>query len=440
MIKNKPLTYTNLVMKKSRIFLGILALLVMPFVFISCEDETVEVIVPSIQVGQTDFNVDFPAGQVDVDVTSNVIFYASVDKSSESWLSYKFSGNCTELALIYAENDTTTSRTGSVSIAKGDTTIVLTVIQAGNPNANAGKLQKIDLTYAVATQGGFTVLQAAATESAKIPIGSIVVVETKEDVGTVSFLNPATYSEYAGGAPQNKKFMFVWTHEMLNTTNGKGLMGILRNGMEVTSLYCLFARTELEFTVGTQGGFTILQVAAAISDKIPVGARIILECAEDVGTVSFLNPSTYAEYAGGAPVNKRFTFAKTSEIANITNGKGLMAILRGGIQVNKMYFIYTKIDLEFTAATQGGFNILQATAEQSAKIPQGATVVFECPSNSGTISLLNPATYAEYAGGAPVNGAFTVVWTKDMQTVTTGKGIMGIMRSGFETTAMYCHN
>jgi hypothetical protein len=428
-------------MKKLLSIYSILFVLASILLFSSCKDEeTIEPIVPAINPSQSTFNVDYKEGTTVVNFDSNVIFYATVNDSCKKWLSYKFTNNCKSLTLIYPENDTIVSRVGKIAISKGDTKLNLKITQAGNPNAGSGKLKKIDLANSIANSGGYTILSVTATESAKIPIGATVVLPCAADAGTISFINSSTYAEYAGGAPVGGAFSFVWTQAMATQTAGKGLMAMLRGGVTVTGMYCLYLKFAAPYTIATQGSYTILNSTATEVAKIPVGAVITLDCASDVGTVSFINSSTYAEYAGGAPVGGKVTFVWTKAMADQTAGKGIMAMLRGGISVTNMSYVYVKGDIVNSVATNGGYTILNVSAVESAKIPVGATVVFETAGDAGTISLINSSTYAEYAGGAPANGVFSFVWTKDMVTTTAGKGIMGILRGGFTINKMYYHN
>lgn len=426
-------------MKKLYVLYNILFVLAVTLIFSSCEkDETVEPIVPSINPSQSSFNVDYKEGTSVVNFDSNVIFYATINDSCKKWLSYKFTNNCKSLTLIYPQNDTIVSRVGKIDITKGDTKLTLKITQAGNPNAGSGKLKRINLQYTINT-GAYTTLSVSATESAKIPIGATVVLPCAADAGTISLINSTTYAEYAGGTPVGGAFSFVWTKEMATITAGKGITGILRGGVSVTGIYCQYISYALPYSIATQGGYTILSCAAADAAKIPLGAVITLDCAADAGTASFINSATYAEYAGGAPVGGKISFVWTKEIATITSGKGIMAILRNGISVTNMSYVYVKGDIVYSVTT-GGYTILNAAATESAKIPVGATVVVETASDAGTISLINSSTYAEYAGGAPVSGVFSFIWTKDMVTTTAGKGIMGILRGGFTVNKMYYHN
>lgn len=426
---------------KNKIFIAnLLIVLGLSLLNVSCDDDMDEILIPEIDVPTSNIKVGYDTGDTIVDFSSNVILYATVDPVDKSWLSYYFEDNCKTLIVKYLENDTTIERTGQITLSKSGIEELLTITQEGNPNVNIGGLQKVDLNFDIDNSGDYTILRASAEDAAKIPIGATVVLECPNDDGTVSFLNPATYAEYAGGSPVNEEFKFVWTQEMAGITASSGIMGILRDGFDVTSMYCLFEKTNVDYTVDNSGSYTILRIDAELSDVIPIGATVVVECPGNTGTVSFLNPADYAEYAGGAPVNGKFSFKWTPEIAAITSSTGMMGILRDGFDVSSFYTIHVQTDLAFTVDNSGDYTILRVSAEGAAKISLGASVVLECPGDAGTISFLNPADYAEYAGGAPTNGVFSFVWTKDMVEITRTAGMMAILRDGFDVTAMYCHN
>jgi len=427
-------------MKNSKIIFSIFTLLITLFLISSCEkDDITEVVTPEINPGQTVFSVDYTAGEVSIDLNANSIFFATVAKVDEDWLSYKFDNGCTTLIVSFLENDTTVERTGQITMSKGDVTELLSFTQAGNPNANNGKSQKLDLEYAVNSGGGYTIFSVTEQECDKIPIGATVVIECG-DAGTISLLD-ASYSEYVGGGPVNGIFSFVWTQKIANITAAGGITtGILRDGFEINAVYAIYTKSNLEYSINTQGGYTILSVPAEECAKIPIGANVIFECPNDVGTVSLLDAS-YSEFAGGSPVNGKFSFGWTSSIAEITGSAGITTgILRDGFDISNMYFTSVITDLEYAINTGGGYTIFSVSVEECAKIPIGATVVLECPSDAGTISLLD-ASYSEFAGGSPINGEFSFVWTKEIASITATSGITtGILRDGFDVSAMYCHN
>ena len=417
-----------------------MAMLILLALVTSCEKEPeIEVIIPLIEVTQDVYDVDYKAGEIPIDFTSNVIFYANVDEAGKGWLSYKFTDSCQTLKIIYLESDTTIARTGTVVLSKGDAEVSITVNQAGNPNAGSG-LRRVDIEYAVNTGGGYTVLQVAAAEAAKIPVGSTVVLECAADAGSINLMNSATYATYfSGGPPVAGKIKFVWTQVMAENATG-GIMGLINDGLEITDMYCLYGRGAVEYSVNTGGGYTVLMTTPAEASKIKAGAVVVFECAADEGSLSLMDPSTYATYASGSPVNGKLMVKWTQEMVDITSAGGIMGLMNGGIDITGIYFIYVRSDLEYAINSGGGYTVLQAAAEEAHKIPIGATLVFECSSDAGSISLLDPATYAGYGGGAPVNGLVTVVWTQEMASITATAGIMGLLNDGIDITDVYCHN
>lgn len=427
-------------MKKIIKILNLLIALAATVFISSCSEDAEEILIPSIDVPTSEIMVGYAAGDTVVDFSSNVILYATVDPADKSWLSYRFEDNCKTLIVKYIENDTTIERIGHITLSKSGVEEMLTVTQEGNPNVNIGGIQQVDMNFAIDNSSGYIIYSISGEDEPKIPIGATVVLECPEDAGTASFINPATYAEYAGGSPVNGEFKFVYTSEIAAITGGNGIMAILRDGFDVTATYALFEKTNLEFAVDNSSGYTILSIGAEFADAIPLGATVVLECSSNTGTISLMNPATYAEYAGGSPVNGVFAFKWTAEIAGITAGAGMMGILRDGFEVSGVYVVHVQTDLEFAVDNSSGYTILSAAAEQAAKIPLGATVVVECPGDVGTVSFINPANYAEYAGGSPVNGTLSFVWTKDMVETTRSAGIMAILRDGFEVSNMYCHN
>ncbi|WP_346860847.1 BACON domain-containing protein [uncultured Draconibacterium sp.] len=246
----------------------------------------------------------------------------------------------------------------------------------------------------------------------------------------------------------NCKTMYVQFLENDITDERVGQITLSKNGVEEVLTITQEANPvgggakiiDLNFSIDNSSGYTILSVSSDEVAKIPIGATVLLKCPSDDGTVSLLNPATYAEYVGGSPVNGEFKFVWTLEMAGITASSGMMAILRDGFDVESMYCAYQKTDLVFNVGDMGGYNAFTATPEEAAKIPIGATVVLVCPSNTGTISFLNTATYAEYAGGSPVGGKFAFKWTQEIADIATTGGIIAILRDGFDVSGFYSIN
>jgi hypothetical protein len=421
-------------MKNLIIIFNILSAIVITMLVPSCKDDNVELIVPSITAPKTDFSVDYKEGTIETNITSNVIYYANVDANSKKWLSYSFSDTCKTLTVNYAASDTTAARRGTITVSKGDAKIVLTVNQVGNPNALPGLL-RVNIAYTLATTPT-NMLRVTTTEAAKIPVGSTVVFECAGDVGSNSLINTSTYAEYAGGSPVNKRIQFIWTKEMATQAAPAGIVALLKDGIQITDMYCLFSKTIHAFALSSAGGYNFLNASAEEAAKIPVGANLVFECASNVTMVMLLNGQV--PYASGSPVNGKFQITWTQEMADITAGVGIRGVLMGGSQVTAMYSIYVKNKIAYSLSSAGGYNFLNASADESAKIPLGATLVVVCADNVSMVMLLNGST--PFASGSPVKGKFTVVWTKEMAGYAKGTGIRGVLIGGSQVTDLYYHN
>jgi len=423
-------------MKQNRILLAALIILTLPFMFSSCSEDDEPIIKATLELGQSEMIVPYTAGSFTIGVTANDDYTVTVDDTGIDWLTYEFIEDGDSLMVSYVQNDSTIVRKSRLIIINDDVMRFLNVAQDGFPTSN---LTKIDLNYTVSTGGGYTILSIPDEYCDQIPIGSTVVLNCGES-GSISFLD-ATYAEFAGGVPVNGTFSFVWTQAIANKTAGSGITtGVLRDGFEVTGAYAIYTKTNLEYVINEGGGYTIFSVTAEECDKIPVGATLDFLCPSDNGSISLLD-ATYTPYAGGSPVNGKFSFAWTNEIAAITVESGITTgVIRDGFDVSSLFFIDMNTELEYSINEGGGYTIFSVSLEECAKIPIGATVVLECPSDAGTISLLD-ATYTPYAGGSPVNGEFSFVWTKEIAAITATSGITtGILRDGFDITGMHCHN
>ena len=424
-------------MKKYQFKLALTLVVLWAITLVSCDDNAEEIVIPSIEPSQSNFDVDYNEGQVTIDFESNVIFYASINDADKQWLSYKFTNLCKTLEVTYLANDSTASRSGTVTVVKDDVEVAIAINQEGNPNAGNGSLQQIELNYSVSTAGGFTTLSVTADEASQIPIGSTVVLKSGES-GNITFANPANYSTLFAAVPANGLVSFVYTAELAEMAASGGLFAILRDGFEVTEMYALYTKTNLEYSISTAGGFTTLSGTVEEAEKIEVGATVVLECGSS-GNITFANPTNYSTIFYGEPANGKVSFAWTQEMADIASTAGFFAILRDGFELNSMYSIYVENELAYTVSTAGGFTTLSATAEVSSLIPIGATVVLEC-NDSGTITFANPTDYSTILVGTPSNGEVSFEWTEEMATIAATGGMFAILRDGFEITRMYCHN
>ncbi|MDX8341161.1 hypothetical protein SLH46_18325 [Draconibacterium sp. IB214405] len=423
-------------MKELKIILAVLIIFSSACVFTSCSEDDEVIIKATLELEQGDVSVPYTEGSFTIGVAANGEYNVTVDETGTDWLSYEIVDGGDSLKVSFVQNDSTLVRTSRLIIINDDVMRFLNVDQEGFPTTS---ITTVDLNYTVTTGGGYTILSVPDEDCDQIPIGSTVVFECG-DAGSISFLD-ATYTEYAGGIPVNGMFSFVWTQEIANITAGSGITtGILRDGFEVTGAYAMFSKTSLEYTITEGGGYTIFSVTAEECEKIPVGATLNFSCPSDNGSISLLD-ATYAEYAGGSPVNGKFSFGWTNAIAATTAESGITTgVIRDGFDVSSLFFIDMNTELEYSINEGGGYTIFSVSLEECAKIPIGATVVLECPSDAGTISLLD-ATYTEYAGGSPVNGEFSFVWTKEIAAITATSGITtGILRDGFDVSSMRCHN
>jgi len=423
-------------MKELNIILAILIIFSSSFVFTSCSEDDELIIKATLELEKSEMTVPYTEGELTVGVAANDDYTVTVYENGADWLSYEILNDGDSLLVSYASNDSTLERTGRLILINDDVMRFLDITQEGVPSSS---ITKIDIDYAVNSSGGYTIFSVSEQECDKIPIGATVVIDCGDE-GTISMLD-ASYTEYVGGSPVNGSFSFVWTQEIANITASGGITtGVLRDGFEVNAVYAIYTKGNIEYSINSQGGYTILSVSAEECAKIPKGANVIFECPSDDGTISLLDAS-YNAFAEGSPVNGLFSFNWTSAIADITESAGITTgILRDGFDISSMYFTSVINDLEYNIDAQGGYTILSVSAEECAKIPIGATVVFECPSDDGTVSLLD-SNYQSFAEGAPVNGEFSFIWTKEIAAITATSGITtGVLRDGFDITSMYCHN
>jgi len=425
-------------MKKYILFYSLLFAIPFMIMLVSCEDDTVEKIIPNIEINQSEYEVEYTSGEITVDLTSNVIYYVTIDDQAKEWLSYEFQDNCQTFIIKYDESDTVAVRSGFITLSKSDVEVPITITQAGNPNADNGKLKSMDLEYFIDSSSGYTILSISADECDKIPIGATVKFECGAG-GTISFID-GSYSEFIGGKPVDGIFSFVWTQAIADKTAASGLTGILRDGFSISTASAIYSMSNIEYSIDSSSGYTILSVSADVCNNIPSGATVVFECASDEGTISLLDGS-YTEFAGGAPVNGKLSFKWTQNIMDITAENGITTgIIRNNFDLSNMYYSYVDSELEYSVTTSGGYTIMSLPVEECANIPIGATVVIECSSDAGTISMLD-SSYAQYAGGSPVNGEFSFVWTQEIATNNASSGITtAILRDGFDIVGMYCHN
>ena len=400
--------------------------------FNSCEDDAEDLIIPEINPSETSFNVDYTEGEVSIELNSNVIVYTIIDSENKDWLNYQYQDSCKTLILSYFENDTTTERVGHVLLTYGDSTLDVTINQAGNPYAVSGGVKVVNLDYEITTvdYGGtqVTLLSVSAEEAAKIPVGAYVEIECSDNEGSILLVGTEI-----SGSPLNWKFNFVWTQAL---ADGEGILARLDGGFDPISMTASYSRKNHLFEVFTvdYGGtlVNLLQMSSDEAANIPVGATVVIECSSDEGTIMLIG--TDPEISG-SPVNGKFSFTWTQAMAA---GAGLLARIDGGFDPIIMYSISFKTDLayEVTTVDYGGtpVTLFIVAAEETANIPIGASVVIECSSDEGTIMLIGTDPMIM---GSPVNGEYIFFWTTAM---AAGDGFMARLDGGVDPSGMYCRN
>ncbi len=428
-------------MKIYRFHYGIMFAILTTFVFVSCEDDDSDsTITPVITTSESSYDVDYTAGEIDVDFTSNVIFYASVDSDAQNWLSYEFQDSCQTFIIDYDENDTTIERSGYIILSKSDVADTITINQDGNPNASNGSEQSIDLDYTVDTSTGYTILTMTADVCDEIPIGSTVTLECGDD-GTISIIDD-TYSEYLGGSPSNGTFSFVWTQDVADYTATSGLTAILRDDFSITAASATYATSNIDFTTDDSSGYNILTVDADNCSDVVVGAYVVFECSSDDGSITIMDPDTYSTLASGSPENGKFSFVVTDDILDIIEDGGIYGILRDDCDLSSIYSNYIYTDIEYTITASSSYTIMSIAEEECANIPIGATVVIECSSDDGSISFLDSSYSSIFDEDlTPEDGEITFEWTQAIEETYASGGITtAILRDDIDITGIYCRN
>ncbi|WP_346854578.1 hypothetical protein [uncultured Draconibacterium sp.] len=399
----------------------------------SCEDDVEELIIPEINPSETSFDVDYKEGEVSIELNSNVIVYTTIDSENKDWLKYRYQDSCKTLVLNYFENDTTADRVGHALLIYGDSTLDVTIHQEGNPNAISGK-KVVDIGYVINTvdYGGtaVTLFRVAAEETAKIPLGAMVEIQCASNEGTIMLIGT---DPMITSSPKSGKFNFVWTAAM---AAGDGFMARLDGGFEPVSMKAFYSQKSHLFEKRSvdYGGTTVnlLQISAEEAANIPVGAVVTIQCGSDEGSILLVG--TDPEISG-SPVNGKFSFKWTAAMAA---GEGLLARIDGGFDPIVIYSISFKTDLGYEISTvdYGGtpVTLFRVAAEETAKIPIGASVVIKCSADEGTIMLIGTDPMITES---PVNGEFVFTWTPEM---AAGDGFMARLDGGVDPIGLYCRN
>nr|WP_319590760.1 hypothetical protein [uncultured Draconibacterium sp.] len=420
-------------MKKYK-FLFLFALVISGLaLFSACEDDVEEMLIPEINPSETSFDVDYKEGEVSIELNSNVTVYTTIDSEDKDWLKYSYQDSCKTLVLNFFENDTTADRVGHALLTYGDSTLDVTINQAGNPNAISGK-KVVEIAYEISTvdYGGTTVtlFSVAAEETAKIPVGAMVEVQSASDEGTIMFIGT---EPLISGSPVNGKFNFVWTEAL---AAGEGLLARLDGGFEPVLMKALYSQKSHLFERMTvdYGGtpVNLLQISAEETANIPIGSIVTIECNSDEGSIMIIGTDPMIM---GSPVNGKFSFKWTATMAA---GQGLLARIDGGFDPIVIYSISFKTDLGYVISTvdYGGTTVtlFNVAAEETSKIPIGATVVVETSSDQGSFMLIGSDPLIM---GNPVNGKFEFTWTSAM---ASGDGMLARIDGGFDPVSIYCRN
>ena len=410
--------------------IAILLLLFATFGFASCgDDNSIDSIIPQIEVNNSTIDVDYNSGKTTIDVTSNVIYFANI-MSGKEWLSYEFTDNCKTLTIAYTENKDIDDRVGIIELSKGDKIITLVVTQSGNPDASGPKDTEIAFSIGSAGGGVYQTIVITSDECAKIPIGSTVVFEC-EGEGSID----GSYTGFSSVnlTVVNGKAELIWTAEIASTASGEsGFMAMLWGDAMVTRVFIPASaatkptKVEVEFNIGSAGGgmYKTVVITSAECAKIPIGSTVVFEC-EGEGSIDgsytgFPSVSTTVE-------NGKAKIIWTEDIATAAADEtGFMAMLWDEALVTNVYYA-NPVEVEFSigSAGDGTYKTVVITSAECAKIPIGNTVVFECD-GEGSID-------GSYTGFTSVNvtisnGYAEIIWTEEIATMTAGEtGFMAML-------------
>jgi hypothetical protein len=408
-------------MKKNISIISLLFTLITLVSFYSCENENEEIdIVPEFNVGNSTYDVGYEAGSTVIDVTSNVIYYVHIDDAAKGWLKYSFSDSCKTLSLVYSENtDTTLSRTGYATISKFGVSEVITVNQA---KATPPRIKPV---INIGFQSADNSLTISAQECLKIPVGSILEIESSSNTGSFQL---SGFDDVSGNVSEGT-FSFEWTHEMDSIGRINGITGILGNGFNPSKIYSSYVSTNYTWEDKGSvsfGGFTYYFIAIPANEAatIPVGSTMYVGTAKDVGT--FIAGQTRYN-----PVNGKLHFAWNS--GYIGKNGAAEFIWTDGLQIAAIYAISFNIDLFPEIKDNGGNISLKLNLKEASYIPIGATVVIKCEDDSGTINING---FPELTG-SPVNGEFSFNWTSAIRDVGE---LNATISGGSKPLVMYFRN
>lgn len=398
-----------------------MTLLIIVFIY-SCDKQSEEIyIIPEVNIPNSTINVGYESGKTNTNITSNVIYYVTVDEADKDWLKYSFTDSCQTLWLSYTENtDTMLSRTGHVTISIDNVSEIITVFQA---KATPPRIKPVlDIEYQLSGNS----LVISAEECVKIPLGSFIEIESSSQSGSFQL---SGFDKVFGNQIEGK-FGFVWTAEMDSIGALNGLTGLLGDGFTPSKMYASYVKKMHSWKEAGSvnfGGvvYNFIEIPANETPNIPIRSTIYVECPNDVG--AFIIGFSKRLYPSGGEV---FFPWKTEYI----NQSGVAQFIRtGGFEVSKIYSTSFRIDL-FPEVEEAGVNkILTLNSEETAYIPIGATVVIKCEDDHGTISING---FPELTG-SPVNGEFSFIWTSAIRNVGELKATIS---NGSKPLSMYFRN
>jgi hypothetical protein len=204
--------------------------------------------------------------------------------------------------------------------------------------------------------------------------------------------------------------------------------------------------TEIEFTIGSAGGgmYSTVMISSAESTKIPVGSTVVFECTGE-GSIS-------GAYTGFGMVDVTVADGKavitwTQEIADAAAGEnGFLCMLWGDVTVTRVYIPAepaekpTKVDVPFTIGSAGGgmYSTVMISSAESAKIPVGSTVVFEC---TGEGSISGAYTGFGMVDVTVADGRAVIIWTQEIADAAAGEnGFLCMLWGDVSVTRVYYAN
>jgi hypothetical protein len=438
-------------MKYLNIITAALLMLFASSVFTACDDGyeiPVDTTIPEISVENASvINVGYEMGEQVMAVKSNVVYFANVTLGSD-WLSCQFTDNLQTFTIKYAQNKTADQRTGTIELSKGDKSVILTVVQEGDPNA-AGP-QDVDIPFEIGEAGGgmYKTVHIATADAAKIPVGKTIIFEC---TGVGSINGDYTGFSMVNLSVNNAPVSLVWTQEIATAAAGEnGFLCMLWDDALVTRIYIPAPTPDVDipFTNGEAGGgmYKTVLISSADAANIPVGSTVIFEATGE-GSIN-------GAYTGFSMIDATFADGKaelvwTEAIATASQGdNGFICMIFGDATVTRVYIPGTatptakptRVNVSFTNGEAGGgmYKTVLISSADAANIPVGSTVVFEA---SGEGSVNGSYTGFSMVDATFANGRAELVWTQAIATASQGdNGFICMIFGDATVTKVYYTN